>query len=191
MLTNRKRFLAVIILTAFILINLFSASINVEAIISASHQELLMMAELRKLDVQDKSDDEIKQLLLNYEGLELKEEEKQEEKANEYNMEILSANSMSILSNNNILLEGDVKVSFSFSEQDSPKILSANKMIVDPNVKSVTAYSNVKFEDKDSKSGLSEITADVVTYSYSAGDLIVTGGSTESERKNNEDEKND
>ena len=189
MRTNRKRFLAVIILTAFILINLFSASINVEAIISASHQELLMMAELRKLDVQDKSDDEIKQLLLNYEGLELKEEEKQEEKANEYNMEILSANSMSILSNNNILLEGDVKVSFSFSEQDSPKILSANKMIVDPNVKSVTAYSNVKFEDKDSKSGLSEITADVVTYSYSAGDLIVTGGSTESERKNNEDEK--
>ena len=183
MLTNRKRFLAVIILTAFILINLFSASINVEAIISASHQELLMMAELRKLDVQDKSDDEIKQLLLNYEGLELKEEEKQEEKANEYNMEILSANSMSILSNNNILLEGDVKVSFSFSEQDSPKILSANKMIVDPNVKSVTAYSNVKFEDKDSKSGLSEITADVVTYSYSSGDLIVTGGSTESERK--------
>ena len=105
MLTNRKRFLAVIILTAFILINLFSASINVEAIISASHQELLMMAELRKLDVQDKSDDEIKHLLLNYEGLELKEEEKQEEKANEYNMEILSANSMSILSNNNILLE--------------------------------------------------------------------------------------
>ena len=100
MRTNRKRFLAVIILTAFILINLFSASINVEAIISASHQELLMMAELRKLDVQDKSDDEIKQLLLNYEGLELKEEEKQEEKANEYNMEILSANSMSILSNN-------------------------------------------------------------------------------------------
>lgn len=184
-----KRFLSVILFTAFILINLFSASITKEAIVSATKQELQMMANLRSIDINGLTDDEVKERLFEYEGLGIEEEKEKEGSSNEYSMNILSADSMSILSSSNILLEGNVKVSFSFSEQDSLKILSSDKMIVDPNVKSVTAYSNVKFVDEDSSSGLSEINADVVTYSYESGDLIVTGGATESERKNNENEK--
>ena len=184
-----KRFLSVILVTAFILINLYSASITKEAIVSATKEELVMMAKLRGLEIEELSDDEIRKSIYEYEGIDVEDNKNQEEKKNEYSMNILSADKMSILSSSNILLEGNVKVSFSFSSQDSLKILSSDKMIVDPNVKSVTAYSNVRFVDEDSTSGLSEINADVVTYSYEAGDLVVTGGTTESERKNNENEK--
>ena len=67
---NFKRFLSVILLTAFILINLFSASITKEAIVSATKQELEMMAELRSIDINGLTDDEIRERILDYEGLE-------------------------------------------------------------------------------------------------------------------------
>ena len=62
-----------ILLTAFILINLFSASITKEAIVSATKQELEKMAELRSIDINGLTDDEIKERILDYEGLEKEE----------------------------------------------------------------------------------------------------------------------
>ena len=180
-----NRIWAVILLAVIFISNIYSSSLSSNAVLSATHDELIQMALLRDLETEGKSDDEIKKSILDRENLVTEENSSSQKSQGEYSMNILSADKMTLLENKNVLLEGNVKVSFSFNSDDPEKILSADKMIVDNTVKSVSAYSNVKFEDKNSKSGLSDISADVVTYSYNDGDLVVTGGSTQSERTNN------
>ena len=184
-----NRIWAVILLAVIFISNIYSSSLSSNAVLSATHDELIQMALLRDLETKGKSDDEIKKSILDRENLVTEENSSSQKSQGEYSMNILSADKMTLLENKNVLLEGNVKVSFSFNSDDPEKILSADKMIVDNTVKSVSAYSNVKFEDKNSKSGLSDISADVVTYSYNDGDLVVTGGSTQSERTNNEKTK--
>lgn len=170
--------------------SLMASSPKAGYISAAGHDELLSMAELRGIDAAGLDDEAVRALLMTYEGLAEGETVSEgEPDGEEYSMQILSSDTVKLLPNSCVMLNGGVSVSFSLADGRSEKILSAESMLVNPEVGMVSAYGSVRYEDKEKDSGLGEISADVVTYVYSSGDLIVSGGTTYSERTNNEDAK--
>ncbi len=186
---GKRHFLIYLIL--LLTTSLMAASPKAGYISGAGHDELLSMASLRGIATDGLDDDAVRSLLMTYEGINEEEAdtEEAEEQGEGYSMKIISADSVTLLANSCVMLDGGVSVSFALSDGKSEKILSSDYMLVNPDVGMVSAYGNVKYEDKEKDSGLGSISADVVTYVYSGGDLIVSGGTTYTERTNNEKTK--
>ncbi len=105
-----------------------------------------------------------------------------------WSLEVVKADDMEVLPSGLVSLSGDVEVSFTTAEGESPLSLMASNMLLDPVAGRLSAYGGVRYRDSASDAGLQEVDADIVTYLYDSGDLLVSGGTTTSERTNNEDE---
>ena len=104
-----------------------------------------------------------------------------------YSLEIVSADSMSVSGDGIVTLSGNASVRFTM-EGESSRTLYADRMLLDPSAGRLTAYGNVRYEDDDQTSSIGNISADIVTYLYDTGDLLVSGGTTSTQRQNNEGE---
>ena len=106
-----------------------------------------------------------------------------------YQLTVLSADGMDLNPEGLVTLSGSVAVEFTLEGDEAGKTLSADHMVLDPTSGRVTAYGNVSYRDSAADSGLEQIEADIVSYLYDTGELLVSGGTTTSERTNNEDEE--
>lgn len=105
-----------------------------------------------------------------------------------WSLSIINAEQMEVLPDGLITLSGSVAVSFSPEEGGNTMTLRAEEMLLDPGAGRLTAYGGVSYSDPSADAGISEIDADIVTYLYNSGDLLVSGGTTTTERTNNEDQ---
>lgn len=186
----KKRALLTSLISLFLLIALSALSasdLKAQAIYTATSSELRNMAELRGIDT-SLSDDEIRNLLYEAEGVTYAEEDITPP-SGEYTLKIVHADTLDVLSNGTVVLSGNAEVSFTLQDGQSEKILQASSMIVDSSASRLTAFGDVFYHDSvEREGGIGRINADIVTFIWSSGTLYVSGGTTESERTTNEDE---
>ncbi len=154
-------------------------------IANADDETILNMASVRGLDT-TQSVSSLRNILLEGESV---FDSKSVEETEGYSLEIINADSMDVTRDGLITLSGNVQVVFSLDDEGDDKTLYAGHMLLDSRNGRLTAYGNVRYEDSGEDSGLENIAADIVTYLYDSGDLLVSGGMTSSQRTNNEDEK--
>ena len=187
-----KRF-AVFILFLFSLLPMLFA-LTGEMIYFSTTDELKAMAMARGLEAEG-SDEEIRDRLYFYEGLEKVEvkveegesEDKEEKKDEDssYVLTVLGADSLK-QSDSALTLEGNVKLSFRKGDGNE-KILSAAVVIVDTEFSKITALGDASYVDDSKDAPIQEISADIFTLLWDQGDLYISGGSTKTERKNSEE----
>ena len=134
------------------------------------------------------SDAEIRSRLFESLGLEevtvkVEEEESEETK---YTLRINNADNLREVGGT-MILEGNVSISFQYGEE-MPKTLSSSSLILDTENKKITALGTVIFKDNSKDAAIQEINADVFSLLWEKGDFIISGGTTETERKNSEGE---
>ena len=134
------------------------------------------------------SDDEIRSRIFEALGLEevtLKVEEEEKEESR-YTLQINNADNLREV-DGTMILEGNVSISFQYGE-DKPKTLSSSSLILDTENKKITALGTVVFKDNSKDAAIQEINADVFSLLWEKGDFVISGGTTETERKNSEGE---
>lgn len=134
------------------------------------------------------SDDEIRSRIFEALGLEevtLKVEEEEKEESR-YTLQINNADNLREV-DGTMILEGNVSISFQFGEE-KPKTLSSSSLILDTENKKITALGTVVFKDNSKDAAIQEINADVFSLLWEKGDFVISGGTTETERKNSEGE---
>ena len=133
------------------------------------------------------SDDEIRSRLFELLGLEevtVKVDEKESEES-QYTLQINNADNLRE-EDGTMILEGNVSISFQYGE-DKPKTLSSSSLILDTENKKITALGTVIYKDSSKDAAIQEIKADVFSLLWEKGDFVISGGTTETERKNSED----
>ena len=105
---------------------------------------------------------------------------------NKYKLEIINADNLRQQEGTTIL-EGNVSISFSYGD-NQPKILTASSLILDTDNKKITALGSVVYSDSEKDAPIQEIKADVFTLLWEKGDFVISGGTTETTRKNSEEE---
>ena len=134
------------------------------------------------------SDDEIRSRIFEALGLEevtLKVEEEEKEESR-YTLQINNADNLREV-DGTMILEGNVSISFQYGEE-KPKTLSSSSLILDTENKKITALGTVVFKDNSKDAAMQEINADVFSLLWEKGDFVISGGTTETERKNSEGE---
>ena len=134
------------------------------------------------------SDDEIRSRIFEALGLEevtLKVEEEEKEESR-YTLQINNADNLREV-DGTMILEGNVSISFQYGEE-KPKTLSSSSLILDTENKKITALGTVVFKDNSKDAAIQEIKADVFSLLWEKGDFVISGGTTETERKNSEGE---
>lgn len=134
------------------------------------------------------SDDEIRSRIFEALGLEevtLKVEEEEKEESR-YTLQINNADNLREV-DGTMILEGNVSISFQYGEE-KPKTLSSSSLILDTENKKITALGTVVFKDNSKDAAIQEINADVFSLLWEKGDFVISGGTTETERKNSEGE---
>ena len=134
------------------------------------------------------SDDEIRSRIFEALGLEevtLKVEEEEKEESR-YTLQINNADNLREV-DGTMILEGNVSISFQYGEE-KPKTLSSSSLILDTENKKITALGTVVFKDNSKDAVIQEINADVFSLLWEKGDFVISGGTTETERKNSEGE---
>lgn len=160
-----------------------------ESIIYASENELVNMCKLRGLDTSG-TEEQLRERLLDYHGLKESELQVAESDSDEsYDLEILSAQRMRSAGNLDdlVVLEGNVTISFTPSGEDSPKALTANRMVIDLANTRLTAMGDVTFTDKAEDSAVQDVSGDIVSLDWRSGNLEVSGGTTSAKKKNSDD----
>ena len=135
------------------------------------------------------SDEEIRSRLfqaLELEEVEVKVDEESNDEKVEYSLQILNSDSLKE-NNGTVILDGNVSISFSYGDE-KPKTLSSSTLILDTENKKITALGNVVFIDGQKDAAIQEIKADVFTLLWEKGDFVISGGTTETTRKNSEEE---
>ena len=159
------------------------------SISNATKQELEQMVGLRNLPL-GTEEEMRKELFALYaiEELELKDLDKTE-KPHDYKLTIVSADSaVNIVQDASlVVLEGNVAVEFSLGDDEKPKTLTADKMILDLTNTRLSAFGSVNFFDPSDTSSVQEMTGDIITLNWSTRSLSVSGGTTKTERKNSDD----
>ncbi|HKM05937.1 MAG TPA: hypothetical protein VJ869_03010 [Sphaerochaeta sp.] len=154
----------------------------------ATEGELASMTELRNLPVGTVQ--EMRSSLYSYHGIKALSLEEGLNAKNTYTLTILNADSVyndrSVSSL--VVLEGNTMVEFSLQDDERVKKLSADRMVVDLENTMLIAFGGVVFDEGGEKASVQTITGDIVTLNWASKALQVTGGTTTTERKNNEDE---
>lgn len=183
----KKRIFILFLLSIFISFSLLALS--KETIAFADLSLLKEMAKARGID-NELSENELRSELYSYYGYsEAVVEEKEENKAPEesYKINILEADRVDS-SSNYLTLNGNVVIEF-ITNEDEKKTLSSSIVLVDIDKKKLTALGEAKYVDSSENAPIGEITADVLTVKWQDKDIIITNGTTQTERKNSEDKK--
>lgn len=154
----------------------------------ATEGELRSMVKVRNLDVG--TDEEMRSALYAHHDITALSLEEGPSSKQTYTLTILHAdlvyNDRSVSSL--VVLEGNAAVEFSLKDDEQLKQLSAEKMVVDLNNNLLIAFGNVVYDEGVDKSSVQKVTGDIVSLNWKNKALLVTGGTTTTERKNSEDE---
>ncbi|MDD6840761.1 MAG: hypothetical protein PUD65_05590 [Spirochaetales bacterium] len=181
----KKRLL--LLLLCFLFSLSWAFSLSGETIMFAEGEVLKSIARERGVDTSG-SDDEIRSRIFEALGLEevtLKVEEEEKEESR-YTLQINNADNLREV-DGTMILEGNVSISFQYGEE-KPKTLSSSSLILDTENKKITALGTVVFKDNSKDAAIQEINADVFSLLWEKGDFVISGGTTETERKNSEGE---
>jgi len=171
----------------------FSATQNEQLLLSlsiaqANESELREMTALRNLP--STSIEQMRTDLYAYHEIEELVLDEDKETDNSYVLTILNADSVTNdrTVSSLVILQGNAMVEFALQDEEISKKLSADKMIVDLENTLLSAIGSVVFEDPSEKGAVQTMTGNIVTLNWSTQSLLVTGGTTTTERKNSEDE---
>ncbi|MDY4609292.1 MAG: hypothetical protein SPD11_01595 [Sphaerochaetaceae bacterium] len=164
-----------------------------ESIAYASLPELQEMCRLRKLDASG-TVEHLRERLLSYHGLKAAEIEISDVDGQDpvktalYDLEILDAQMMRSAGNSDdlVVLEGRVTISFTPSGGGAAKELSASRMVIDLVNTRLTAMGGVTFKDGSENSAVQDVSGDIVSLDWHSGNLEVSGGTTSSKKKNSD-----
>ncbi len=154
----------------------------------ATEEELVAMTNLRKLPAGTPS--EMRASLYTYHGITSLALEESPSSKQTYTLKIKSADSVSndrSLSSL-VVLQGNAVVEFSLTDEDQVQQLSADRMVVDLENTLLVAFGDVVLDEGKSKETVQTVTGQIVTLNWASKALLVTGGTTTTERKNSEDE---
>ena len=157
------------------------SALSVHDIFHADSESLRNMAALRGIDT-SLSDDRIRNELYKAEGLEAVSEREDEEGT--YSVLIEGADYLSS-SQGVITLRGNA--SLSFSKGDDETIMSSDEVVIDTSSSLIVALGNVNFSSQG-ENNAQRIDADIVSFYWEKGNLVVENASTLNERKNSEGE---
>ena len=157
------------------------SALSVHDIFHADSESLRNMAALRGIDT-SLSDDMIRNELYKAEGLEAVSEKEEEEGT--YSVLIEGADYLSS-SQGVITLRGNVKLSF--SKGDDETVMSSDEVVIDTSSSLIVALGNVNFSSQG-ENNAQRIDADIVSFYWEKGNLVVENASTLNERKNSEGE---
>lgn len=168
-----------------------------ESIAYATQSELQDMCRLRGLPATG-TEDGLRERLLSYHGLQAVQLEVPDSESDEafnieetasYDLEILSAQRMRSAGSSDdlVVLDGNVTISFTPSGGGSAKELSASRMVIDLANTRLTAMGNVTFNDSAENSAVQDVSGDIVSFDWHSGNLEVSGGTTSSMKKNSDD----
>lgn len=157
------------------------SALSVHDIFHADSESLRNMAALRGIDT-SLSDDRIRNELYKAEGLEAVSEMEDEEGT--YSVLIEGADYLSS-SQGVITLRGNA--SLSFSKGDDETIMSSDEVVIDTSSSLIVALGNVNFSSQG-ENNAQRIDADIVSFYWEKGNLVVENASTLNERKNSEGE---
>ncbi len=154
----------------------------------ATEEELQAMAELRNLDVG--TSDQMRSSLYTYHGIKALSLEEVTSSKQTYTLKILTADSVynDRALSSLVVLQGNAVVEFTLTDDERSKRLSADRMVVDLENTLLIAFGDVIFDESADKDAVQTVTGDIVTLNWSSKALLVSGGTTTTERKNSEDE---
>ncbi|WP_320129286.1 hypothetical protein [uncultured Sphaerochaeta sp.] len=158
------------------------------SIASASTEELEQMVTVRSLPVG--TEEEMRKSL--YDAYSIQEidvaTENDSVAKDSYTLSIVHADSAINLVGDSslVVLDGNAVVEFSMADTDKPKILTANKMIIDLKHTRLSAFGSVLYQDNSQNAPVQEITGAIVTLNWDSQALSVSGGTTSTERKNSD-----
>ncbi len=174
-----KRSILMLLLSLFVPLSLFALSAH--DIYYADSVTLRNMAGIRGLDA-SLPDEELRSSLYSYEGLESYTERVEEEGT--YSITVNSAENLST-DGSIITLRGNVSLSFSNNGNDT--VLSSDEVVIDTSAKLISALGDVSFSSQGDRNS-QEISADIVTYYWEKGNIVVENATTVNERTNSNDE---
>ncbi len=182
----------ILLVLIIILVSSLSA-VSVETIYYASSSLLSSMASARSLSTEG-SDDDIRRRLYDYYGYTeytVPQEDDSEEVSGEGESSYtISINSASSVESSSSVFTVTGSVVIDFTSGDTPRrTLSASTVIVDTEKKILTALGNAKYTDSDEDAAIKEIEADILTVSWDNMDILITDGSTQTERENSDKKK--
>lgn len=169
-----------------LLMILISVSFNLFALTShdiyyAEREDLIRMASLRNLDT-SLSDNELRRELYEYEDLEAISIA--EDGEGTYSVSVLNADYLSS-TGEMLTLRGNVEISFSYSGNETS--MTSDEVIIDTSSSIIIALGNVIFTSSE-ESDMQNIEADIVSFYWQKGNIVVENATTMNERKNSEDE---
>ena len=173
-----------ILLCLLLLISYSLFALTAHDIFYADSESLKNMASLRGID-SSLSDSEIRNALYEAEGLEGYSETNGEEGT--YSVTINSARSLSS-TGSIITLIGDVSLSFVNGGEET--VVNSDEVVIDTDSALIIAIGNVNFKTTGDSSN-EEINADIVSYYWEKGNIVVENASTLNERTNSNDESID
>lgn len=154
----------------------------------ATELELQAMTKVRNLPLG--TEEEMRSSLYTYHGIKALSLEEGPSSKQTYTLTILHADSVyndrSLSSL--VVLEGSARVEFSLNDDERLQQLSAERMVVDLENSLLIAFGDVVFDEGGEKESVQKVTGDIVTLNWESKALLVTGGTTTTERKNSEDE---
>lgn len=156
-------------------------------ITDADEEQLREMVRLRGLPESDK--EAMQASLLSYHQVEEAASHADPADSLSYEMEIISADSLESDSKSSVvLLTGNVIISFRLEDEEIPKHLSAQKVLIDLDRNLLSAQGLVSYEDS-SDSAVQSLEGSLVTLNWDRNTLLVSGATTSSEKTNSEDKK--
>ena len=186
----KKRALLTFLLSLIVLLPL--AAVSAETIYHASGELLSSMASSRGLSTEG-SESDIKSRLYAFYGYEEASVSPDSSPADadgegeNYTLTIKNAETVTS-SEGVVTLKGNVSIDFNFS-REAKKTLTASTVIVDSSKAVLTAIGGALYTDSASDAAIKEIEADILTVKWEKMDILLTGGSTSTERENSEKKK--
>ncbi|MBI9094844.1 MAG: hypothetical protein JEY71_08190 [Sphaerochaeta sp.] len=154
----------------------------------ATSDELEEMTKLRNLPLG--TPEEMRSSLYTYHAIKAISLEEGLTSKQTYTLKIIDADSVSSYRSQSslVVLQGNAVVEFSLKDDEQVKKLSADKMIVDLENTLLIAFGDVLFDEGGGSETVQTVTGDIVSLNWESKALLVTGGTTITERKNSEDE---
>ena len=154
----------------------------------ATEGELQAMAKFRNLPIG--TSEEMRALLYTYHGLRKISLEEVDLSKQTYTLKIITADSVynERALSSLVILQGNATVEFSLTEDEQAKRLSADRMVVDLENTLLIAFGDVMYDEAADKASVQTVTGDIVSLNWTSKALLVSGGTTTTERKNSEDE---
>lgn len=154
----------------------------------ADEHTLLEMARLRNIAASET--EVLRQKLLDYHGLVVSPISLEREAAQQYQMTIVQADTLSTDADSSLVqLEGNVVISFKLEGETQEKKLSAQTMLIDLDHTMLSAQGSVTYEDPQIDSALQKVDGTIITLDWSSSSLFIKGATTQSEKTNSDEQK--